>query len=210
MPQISFKNLIVVQLQQMEKLGLLTLESLNAYLISHQVPTSEWGKGESKKLEHLLKELNKGECKLIESEDGSLVRVVRGVGINIFYKSGEGKLLKLKEDRQVFSDGRTRRRVLSTSVGEKLQPGETPEQAATRTLEEELQIFGYSFSDYETVDKDLVISTSFPGLYTRNTIHVFDRFLEDKDFREEGYIEIQEDKTSYFLWEPKDMKAIDF
>ena len=126
----------------------ISADELKALLTSYSIAIDEWGYCESKTVAHLLAELHKSESTLQETEDGKLLRVVRGVGINVFYQD-KGRLLRLQETRQVFSDGRGRRRDLSTSVGEKMKPDESPNEAATRTLTEELGISPFGLSpDY--------------------------------------------------------------
>lgn len=169
---------------------------LESLLKTYKIPFDTWGAGESKTISHLLQELNLEESTLIEGSDG-IIRAETGVAIDVFY----GKL-KLVEAKQVFSDGRERKRNLSTSVGEKIKPGENPLEAAARTMLEELGIVGVAFTNYHFEEKSPVASTSFPGLLTKRSLHFFDTVLSDLQFKSEGYIEKQPDKTNYFVWKP--------
>ncbi len=173
---------------------------LEVYLTSHRVPVEEWGTRESKTLGHLLAELGSGESNLIESDTGELIRAEIGVGINVYYIRGD-TLLKLEEARQIFSDGRVRTRKLSTSIGEKVKPGEHPDEAALRTFQEELGISSVTLLNPTLEDRPPVISESFPGLVTKRRVHRYDVQMSDEDFREDGYIETQTDKTTFFVWE---------
>jgi len=44
-------------------------------------------------------------------------------------------------------------------------------------------------------------SPSYPGLMTSFRYHFFDAYLDQEQFREEGYVEIQPRKKIYFVWE---------
>lgn len=176
-----------------------SIEILNSYLRARGIDTASWGTGESKTLGHLFEEVCSGESELVETKDRKLLRLVRGVGINVFCQTRTG-ILKLLEEKQVFADGRIRIRNLSTSIGEKLKPGESPEEGALRALKEELKIYTeYSFSNFEERNWE-VKSTSFPGLRTKNNFYITNLFLKNKDFHKKGYVERQEDKTSYYTW----------
>lgn len=178
-----------------------TKDELLYKLLSHGIPVYTWGTGESKTLSHLLKEINTEESVIMEGQNGELLRAIRGVGINVYFCNGSN-ILRLKEDRQEFGDGRVRRRVLSTSVGEKMTPGELPFGAAERALKEELDLSPEGLSDtYIVEDRDIIASTSFPGLQTKNTVYVFNCFVTPQQYNPNGYIERQSDKTSYFIWE---------
>lgn len=107
--------------------------------------------------------------------------------------------------RSPFTDGRIRKRDNPTSIGEKIKHGELPFQATRRALGEELGID--HTEDYIGADtsfnvqvREPVISNSYPGLLTKRTIYTLDTYLTKRDFRPEGYREVQEDKTSIFKW----------
>ncbi len=65
----------------------MTEEELILILSKYAVPYTSWGTGNAKTLAHLLKEINIGEAKLEETQDGS-------------------KTLKLFEEKQVYKNGR--------------------------------------------------------------------------------------------------------
>ena len=169
------------------------------FLKSRDIPYKEWGTGESKTLAHLLAEITYGEAKL-EDEGDRVLRIVVGVGINVYFRQGQ-RILKLVEDKQVFLDGRKRHRSLPTSVGEKIKHGESPDGAAERTMVEELGVIGVGLSNIGVEHREPVPSTSYPGLWTQNTIYNYETYLSPQHFHPEGYIEVQPDKTSYFIWQ---------
>ena len=177
-------------------------EHLLNLLKKHKVPYETWGTGEAKSFEHLYREIFDGES-MIEMRDGKVFRISTGSTLRVYYKSRR-EFLWLKEDKQVFNDGRVKRRELrgeKMSIGEKLKPGESPTSGAWRALAEELCI----------VEKlpliplpDIVVgpveSVSFPGLQTIHTIFAFEVYIPERWYRREGYIEKQSDKTNYYVW----------
>ncbi len=168
-------------------------------LQAHGIPLGEWGVGEAKTLSHLLSETQSGEAAVFE-EDGGLIRSTQVAALLVYCADGN-HVSVLREDRQVFKDGREKRRSLETSIGEKVKPGETPMEAAYRALREELKITDrLELVTKPSVVKGPVPSQSFPGLMTRHVIHVFEVFLPKHLYKPEGYVEEQEDKTNYYVW----------
>ena len=176
------------------------IDNLQKRLESAGIDTSLWGVGRAKTLAHLQEELENGEVILIEGENGELIRQGVVVGADIYYKSHDGKKYYLREERQIFRDGRVRERKLEQSVSEKLKRGEDPENAMIRGLKEELGIDGEIHMQMIKTYEKVVNSSSYPGLLSRYTIHWFRVVLTDDQFNPEGYIEEQPDKTTYFVW----------
>jgi len=170
---------------------------LKQILQSHGVPVEKWGMKMAKTVNHLQKEIDSKEC-YIEYLDDELVRFVEFVGVNVTYK---GKILK--EDRQKFKDGRVRKRQMSSSVSEKMIKGEDPFIAAMRGIEEEIgvtisrdQLKNHKKLNYY----DNSVSKSYPGLKSKYKGHKFECELTDDQYDPDGYVEIQEDKNTYFVW----------
>lgn len=170
-------------------------------LKKHNIPCDIWGTGKSKTTQHLLNEIEEEECTLVE-EDGGLVRYIEFVGIKIFYTDKDGFRWFLKEERQEFNDGRIRRRNIPNSVSEKMKFGEDPLISAIRGIREELgvDIKGHQLSKRRDLHYDGG-STSYPGLDTKYKGHRFLCEFKDEDFNPNGYIEIQRDKKTFFVWE---------
>jgi predicted NUDIX family NTP pyrophosphohydrolase len=176
----------------------MTRTEIDALLAQHNIPLETWGVGEAKTLAHLYCEIEAGECRLVEHE-GSLLRLIAGVAVRIYHPQ-EGKGLILLEDRQIFSDGRIRRRQDLIGLGEKMKTGEDPIQAARRVFTEELQITEEVPLDYlGQSSRGPVTSNSFPGLFTSYETHLFDAEMPVSLYRDE-YTEVQPDKTSFFVW----------
>ena len=170
------------------------LELLNRY----NIPFQTWGTGSAKTLNHLLKEIEEGETTLKE-EGGELIRETSILYITV--KNTLGDLLK--EDRQVFRDGRVRRREhpQSASLGEKLKAGEVPsDESIARALKEELGITRFDVHQRTLPLVSVRDSPSYPGLKARFTEHHCEVEIQSEDYRAEGYLEIQHDKTTYFVW----------
>ncbi len=178
-----------------------SLDLLGVRLYEAGIDTSSWGKGAAKTLNHLWRELEKGEAFLEPDKDGQLLRKVIVSGADVFYSSSDGRRYRLKEDRQVFTDGRVRRRDLGFAVSEKLGLGEEPEEGMVRGIREELGIEGDVSLKQVAADEQTRESRSYPGLRSQYTRYLFRVQLNSDQFRPEGYIEKQPDKTTYFVWE---------
>ncbi len=83
---------------------------------------------------------------------------------------------------------------------EKLKPNEDPLDGAKRAIAEELGIT----SDVVLVDKgvssEIISGKSYPGLMNEGTLYTYEVILPDEEFKPEGYVEVQEEKTNYFKW----------
>jgi hypothetical protein len=166
-------------------------------LKSYDIPLDLWGTGEAKTIEHLVKEILEGETVLVE-KNGEIIRKVEFVRLDVRHNLKDVEL-QLVEDRQVFKDGRERRRGLS-GIGEKMKPGEDPIASARRALAEELGINDEcDINNLEPNTKSLT-SPSYPGLLTEFLIHDMRTNLPDSAYRRDGYVEVQPDKTTYFVW----------
>jgi hypothetical protein len=178
------------------------IKDLSDKLKEYKIPVDSWGKGSAKTIDHLWDELESKEC-VVKEEGGRLIRCVEFVGVNIFYKDKSGNIYHLKEDRQEFKDGRVRRRETS-SMSEKTKPGENPVEAAMRGLQEELNVkvtAGQLINKKDFSKSE--VSNSYPGLESKYVGFKFDCFLNDDQYKENGYIEIQKDKSTYFIWKKK-------
>jgi len=178
--------------------------ALREKLESAGIDTSGWGKGKAKTLSHLQKEIENGETILVIGKTGEILRQVTLGGADIYYKSPGGKKYRLKEDRQVFKEGRERRRDLGQAVSEKMKPDENPREAMIRGIREELGIGGEINLTESGTDGKTLISSSYPGLVSKYVRHKFQVILSDEQFSPEGYVENQSDKSTYFVWEEMD------
>lgn len=177
------------------------IEALKKQLITAGIDTALWGKGQAKTLAHLIKEIEDSETILTTNQAGELLRTVVVVKTDIFYESPDGKKYKLKEERQVFKDGRERRRDLGQAVSEKMQPAENPANAAIRGIHEELGIGGDITVTTAGTDEETIDSPSYPGLKSQYISHRFRANLSQEQFNPNGYTENQADKSTYFVWE---------
>lgn len=173
------------------------MEALRARLARHGIDVGRFGTGEAKRLEELSNELASSECELVE-RDGTLVRRLAVLNIDVWTEIGGHR--RLVEDRQVFADGRERRRkFLPCSVSEKLHAGEDPESAVERALAEELGIIRFTRSVPIEQGVELRRSLSFPGLPPEYVTYHTAVVIDPSEHREE-YCEQQPDKSTYFLW----------
>jgi hypothetical protein len=181
-----------------------TVEELTNKLKEYSIPVEEWGTGEAKNVEHLLDEIRGEECN-VEDRGGYLIRSIEFVGVRIYHKDKDNVTWVLKEDKQEFKDGRVRRRNMPSSVSEKMKFGEDSLISAIRGIKEEL---GINVEGHQLIKmRDLFYnggSQSYPGLRTRYKGHQFTCFFNDDQFDENGYIEVQKDKSTFFKWFKKD------
>jgi hypothetical protein len=177
----------------------MSIIDLEALLIRYKVSLTEWGKGNTKTLRHLLDEIHLEESSLIIC-NGKIKRLVSAIGVNVFYQNN-GITYKLHEDKQVFFDGRTRKRNMKHSVSEKMVPDENPTITTIRGIKEEL---GVKINWYELVstgeESKIRESISYPNLQSEYVIFEYKTRFSEEHFNKDGYIEIQKDKKTYFKW----------
>ena len=177
-----------------------SIEEFGAYLESEGIETDLFGKDEAKSLEDLFSEVQRGVA-ILSKESGELLRVMRTVVIFVFYLNSEnGERFFLKEVKQVFKDGRERKRDFKWSVSEKLEIGEEESEGAIRALKEELGVTDkVRLISLGTNDKRMN-SDSYPGLTTIYKNNYYKVFLPRESFKQEGYIEKGKILTTYFEW----------
>jgi hypothetical protein len=166
-------------------------------LQTYGVPVEQFGTGKAKTLEHLAQEILEGETVLVD-KDGKIVRRVELVHIDVRFTQN-GDEFQLVEDGQVFIDGRERRRGL-TGISEKMKPGENPLICAKRALAEEIGVDSGNDIQVMETEEETKTSPSYPGLSTEYRRHKMKITISEKDFLEDGYTEVQPDKTTYFVW----------
>lgn len=189
-------------MESLERPNKLTLRSLKQQLEDYGIDISGWGKNSANTLEHLQKEIENGETTLVTSEQGELLRKVVTCAANVFYTSPQGKKHHLKEDRQVFNDGRERRRNLGQSLSEKSKPGEDPKTTIIRGIREELGLEGEISLNEIGTDSGIDPSWGYPNLRCQWIRHNFQAMLSDQQFKPDGYIEKDDGgKSTYFIWE---------
>jgi hypothetical protein len=175
-------------------------DDLVNFLIANDIPVDQWGKGSAKTVRHLYNEILEKES-VLSYIDGKLIRSIEFVSAQIFYDS-PGGVLKLVEEKQIFKDGRVRSRYLESSVSEKMKADEGPRNSIIRGIEEELKI-SIAMDQIEAngnID-ETEESNSYPGLLTRYNGYKYKIELISHQYRPEGYIEHQRDKSTYFKWE---------
>lgn len=185
---------------QKRSVELFTASGVYGQLRYHGVDTSNWGKVATKGIEDLVAELNAGESILGENSEG-LLRKVAVLGLDVFVRH-ENKVYILAEDHQVFNDGSTRSRNLSTSLGEKIKAGETAENTVLRALSEELGIGDGAVKVLRmgAVEETLRSSSSYPSLPTSIVMHYAAAMIDPSEYNVAGYVERQDTKSIYFSW----------
>lgn len=161
------------------------------------VSTETWGIGEAKTLVDLKSEIESGETILIETWNG-LVRKTTVLYIDVHCFG-----FLLQEHKQIFADGRIRRRKLAGSLAEKLKDGESSDIfAVQRAIEEELGIpsRGIKQVHFLRIWSEVIDSPSYPGLQAQFVNYKVSVDISKDFFRCDGYREVQPDKTTYFVW----------
>lgn len=181
----------------------LALPQLESLLKSKGIDTTNWGKGEAKKISDLLAEIEKGETTLTTSEAGELLRTLNAIAINVHYTDTLGQEFILREDRQEFDDGRPprRRTYLDGSVAGKIKQGEDPLSAAIREFSEETGIKDKVSIVLEAEKSRISSSQSYPGLNTQYNLFLFSTYLTGEQFKHEGYQETDNGLTTFFVWD---------
>ncbi len=174
---------------------------LAAVLERFGVKAEPWGQAEAKSLDDLFGEIEEGETALCIDGEGRLVRLVSAVRADVLYRTDAGEVLILREDRQVFADGRVRRRSIGASLAEKMKPGEEPAAAIERGIREELGVEGALDLVPRGESVERRDSPSYPGLSSIYRFYRFTAALRDDQYSPEGYVERQASKTSYFVWD---------
>ncbi|AFZ11532.1 hypothetical protein Cri9333_0586 [Crinalium epipsammum PCC 9333] len=162
------------------------------------LPLHLYGKGQAKDYSSLLQEIEKKESQIIW-DNNRPIRLIKVCRVRVICGDQE-----LYEDRQVFSDGRVRKRGIR-GLAEKLFKDEKEEIAAKRALKEELGLSDEASTlvsiHFNGIDNEEKESPSYPGLKTRYLFWDFIAYLPVQYWQEE-FVEGCEDdvKQTYFVW----------
>ncbi|MFN8456945.1 MAG: NUDIX domain-containing protein, partial [Anaerolineae bacterium] len=129
-----------------------------SWLTSKSIDTTEWGCGVTKSVENLWSEIIAGETEL---QDEPPLRLVRIVQVLVYQRDKT-----LVEVGQEFGEGQQRYRGFPPS--EKVKPQESPQEAALRCLQEELQVEPNQAELVSVLEPEQIYqeSPSYPGLAT--------------------------------------------
>jgi len=167
-------------------------------MLQRHVDLSLFGKGKAKSLADLLEEVANGETTLSE-ENGRIVRRISVITINVFVDLN-GDRYCLVEDRQIFDDGRERRRNLPSSLSEKIHQNEDVLTAVSRALQEEIGVNEFTLlipNPHKRIERNE--SPSFPGIFSEYTLHGVDVVISPSEYKEK-YQEREKDLVTHFKW----------
>lgn len=173
-----------------------------------------------KTIDDLKEEIRRGESRLAftvgENGEQSLARILDVAGISVYYMRGQKPqtLYELVQVNHRTGIARARSELL-TSLAEKLQLGETPDDAAVRALKEELNLVRTSPLIFEGVTTLTRASNSFRGIDSYYCIHIFHAEVGEPEYRPNivhpddpflsqtpyAYVETQTGrKSNYYAW----------
>jgi hypothetical protein len=173
-----------------------TITDLIEWLTDSQIDTTLWAEGNAKSVANLWEEYASGEIYMRDDPPRRLVDVVQ-----IYIRRGRQVLI---EAEQEMENGR--RRFRNQPPSEKIKPGETYLQAATRCLQEELglPLTAVSFlPDTYRCRKETTDSLSYPGLVTEYTFHTIEAAvagLPEEEFWRENTAVQTGDPVMRHLW----------
>jgi len=180
----------------------LETERLEHLLALKKIDTSAWKTEQGNKtVKHLATELLQGDAVLENLEgEGEPMRVAHVVNLYV-YAVVNGQKMQLIEDRQVFNDAEAKVRERGMEfLSEKKKINEDLGDACKRALSEEIQLDSKTdivfLGSYDKVKE----SPSFPGLKSAYKIFDAETTLAEDQYNPEGYLEVQRDKTTYFVW----------
>lgn len=179
----------------------ISFDTLMEKLITGNISVEDYGVGNAKTVSHLLSEINEGEATVTIDEANNIYREVSVLWADVLCVCSDGRVYILKEDRQEFKDGRVKRRNLDSSIGEKLKPSEAPNDAVSRALREELSVEEIDRVYDVGYNERTFIPDTFPGIESTYKMHKYVTVIPEKEFKPEGYVEYQNDKTNYYVWE---------
>ncbi|MBA3237967.1 MAG: NUDIX domain-containing protein [Parachlamydiaceae bacterium] len=148
----------------------------------------------------LYNEIKNSEC-VFGLEEGKLYRRLDVVSVKCFHTNPNGQRFQIFEEKQVFKNGMIRERG-NKYIAEKIQAGESPEQAAIRGLAEELHISGpnvqvVALSEENKFEKRE--SPTYKGIQCSYNTYSFSCEISDVDYKS-SYVEEQDDKSTVFSW----------
>ena len=141
-----------------------TLAELTVWLEQAGIDLTLWGEDGAKTAVHLHRELEVGDCELLDNPPRRVVQVVE------LLIAREG--MQLMEVAQEMANGRLRHRNLPPA--EKMKMGESVEAAAIRCAEEELGVEKTAVSIIDDTHRQKEterMSPSYPGLLSQYTVH---------------------------------------
>lgn len=149
-------------------LNLRSIEEVEEWLKLRRIDTSQWGSGSGlKSICDLWEEIMAGES---EIEDNPPIRIVRVVKFII--RKGARILIEAHRDPYGAPLG-----YCFSIPSEKIKRGEVPIEAVIRGLKEELNVPKESINFIHTepnIDEEFRESKSYPGLYTKYELYLFD------------------------------------
>ena len=184
-------------------LNIQSVDSLAEVLADHQISTNGWGESDTKTIEDLYDELDRGETALFIAAEG-LQKYMTTIKVNVFYRNNSGLYRLVEAAQNNLTTGTWRHRGLHNSLSEKRHAthGETPLEAARRALREEIGVERpLALRQTAEIIHPAKRERNYPSLPTINETQYFQASLRGEDYDPRGYIEEQPTKRTFFHWE---------
>jgi hypothetical protein len=176
--------------------------NLPQLLLTNGINTDNWLRElGNKTIDDLAAEISARET-ILESIDGTLMRVIKIANIFIQIQLGD-KLFALVEDKQIFFTGAIRQRNLK-HLAEKIQGDETPLEAAKRAVKEEINLDFTGEWNFRGEEITVQKSPSYPGLSSRYQIFNYQIILSTAELERLKFAEVRQQKISLFTLEAID------
>lgn len=181
---IDKENAQVLKTSDLELMMETSTAAVKQMLTAHKISTTDFGKDQAKTIEEFVKEINRGQARLMldASKHKSLVRVVDVVLFRLLYRPKSGELC-LVIDAEKFPDGRLRQNI-NQLPGCKKMPYENSAQAIRRIIRERLNMSSCEVS----IECDFLVkecyeeeenSPSYPGVRTVYRKAIFEGILKE-------------------------------
>jgi hypothetical protein len=139
------------------------------------------------------------ESSLIE-EEGRLVRVTANIAVDVFNPFRTEVLFEAWREKH----GKRTTRTLGASFAEKIKGDADPKDEVKRGFLEELPLLAGHVTElrFSGIQEEAGVAYSYPGLATKYKRHCFEAVINEQSYNPEGYITVESDKTTCFLWKP--------
>ncbi len=174
------------------------------------IDIKSWWKAPHKWVKHLVDEINNNEAWLLCFK-GDVSRCVYVSTWDVYYRDTNNQLFLLKEEKQVFPNGKVIRRGLDNSISEKSGRDEDDMIWIIRAVKEELWLTSENIKSIlnKWIKEDSRESKAYPWLISKYILAKFQILLDWNIDTNKGFQEAGTEKTIHFVWEAIEDREID-